>query len=188
MTGSEQNLEHDPITGKRTLPNTDFIKVGTDGIKPEYITANLQAEAIEKHIDLLMTMFYIMTKTPPQAYGIDIAGNMSGESLRKIFMSALAKADDIKQVSLNNAIKGVVKCAMSFNKTPVTSVSVDWGEPIPLDTSEKVKLFNDRVYAGTISAQSAIKELDQLSDEDAETEFKRILSEKSNEIISDPNE
>ena len=188
LAGSEQNLEHNPITNERTFPNTDFIKIGTDGVKPEYITADLQAEAIQKHIDTLMNFFYILTKTPPQAYGIDIAGNMSGESLRKVFMSALSKADDIKQVSLNSAIKNVVKCAMAFNKTPVQEVNIDWGEPIPLDISEKVKTYNDRAYAGTISKVTAISELDNISKEDANKEYSQILSEKKEEAFPDPNE
>lgn len=187
LTGSEQNLEHNPITGERTFPNSDFVKVGTDGVKPEYITADLQSEAIQKHVDMLMNFFYILTKTPPQAYGINISGNMSGESLRKVFMSALAKADDIKQVSLNNAIKNVAKCAMAFNKTPVDDVKVDWGEPIPLDTSEKAKIYNDRAYAETISKTTAIMELDNVSEADAQKEFERINKEKSFDNVPDPN-
>lgn len=186
LAGSEQNLEHNPVTNERYFPNTDFIKVGTDGVKPEYIAADLQADAIEKHITTLMQFFYILTNTPPQAYGLDVSGNLSGESLRKVFMAALAKTDDIKQVSLNSAIKAVVKCAMAFNNTPVEDVSVDWGEPIPLDSSEKAKIYNDRAYAETISKRTAVKELDNLSDGDADLEYSRILEEKAQDNAVGP--
>lgn len=177
LSGSEQNLEFDPLTNERVLPNSDFIKVGTDGVKPEYMTANLQADAIQKHIDILMNFFYILTKTPPQAYGLNIAGNMSGESLRKIFIAALSKVDDIKQVSFTSSIQNVVSCAMAFNLSPVESVNVAWGEPIPSDYSELVSIENSRVSAGTQSKLTTIMTLDNVSEEDARAELERIEDE-----------
>ena len=59
LSGSEQNLEMNPVTNERFFPETDFLKVGTDGIKPEYITADLQADAIQKHLNTLMNYFYM---------------------------------------------------------------------------------------------------------------------------------
>ena len=177
IAGSEQNLEMDPVTSKRVFPDSDFLKVGTDGIKPEYITADLQSEAISKHINTLMNFFYILTKTPPQAYGLDIAGNMSGESLRKIFIAALSKVDDIKQVSFTSTIQNVVKCAMAFNSTPVKEVNVAWGEPIPADYSEMVATENSRVAAGTQSKLTTIMTLDNVSEQDAQKELQRIQQE-----------
>jgi len=178
LAGSEQNLEMNPVTNKRFLPDTDFFKVGTDGVKPEYITADLQADAISKHIDMLMNFFYILTKTPPQAYGLDISGNMSGESLRKIFIAALSKVDDIKQVSFTSVIQNVVECALALNLTPVKSVHVAWGEPIPADYSELVNIENSRVAAGTQSKFTTIMTLDNVSEDDAKAELERIEREK----------
>ncbi len=179
LAGSEQNLEMNPVTNERFLPDTDFFKVGTDGVKPEYITADLQADAISKHIDMLMRFFYILTKTPPQAYGLDISGNMSGESLRKIFIAALSKVDDIKQVSFTSTIQNVVECALALNSTPVKSVHVAWGEPIPADYSELVNIENSRVAAGTQSKLTTIMTLDNVSEDDAKVELERIEAEKS---------
>ena len=62
LSGSEQNLEMNPVTNERIFPDTDFLKVGTDGIKPEYITADLQADAIQKHLDMLMSFFLYIDK------------------------------------------------------------------------------------------------------------------------------
>lgn len=179
LAGSEQNLEHDPVTNERRFPDSDFLKVGSDGVKPEYITANLQADAIDRHISTLLQFFYILTKTPPQAYGIDLSGTMSGESLRKIFIAALAKVDDIKQVSFNSTIKRVVECAMAFNSTPVSNVQVAWGEPLPSDYNEQVEVENSRVAAGTQSRLTTIMTLDKVSKEDAMIELERIESEKA---------
>lgn len=178
LAGSEQNLEHDPVTNERRFPDSDFLKVGSDGVKPEYIIADLQADAIEKHINMLLQFFYILTKTPPQAYGINLSGTMSGESLRKIFIAALAKVDDIKQVSFNSTIKKVVECAMAFNGTPVNNVQVAWGEPLPSDYSEQVEVENSRVSAGTQSKLTTIMTLDKVSKADAMIELERIEQEK----------
>lgn len=188
MAGSEQNLEFDPLTGTRILPDSDFLKVGTDGIRPEYITADLQSEAIQKHIDLLLKFFYILTKTPPQAYGLDISGTMSGESLRKIFIAALAKVDDIKQVSFTSTIQKVVQCAMAFNSTPTSNVNVAWGEPIPSDYSEMVNIENSRVSAGTQSRLTTIMTLDNVSEDDAKAELLRITEENTSPVESVTNE
>lgn len=182
LSGSEQNLEYNPNTNERVLPDSDFIKIGTDGVKPEYLTADLQADAIKKHIDMLMDIFYILTKTPPQAYGLNISGNMSGESLRKIFIAALAKVDDIKQVSFTSVIQKVVECAMAFDYKPVKEVNIAWGEPIPSDYSELVATENSRVSAGTQSKLTTIMVLDKVSEQDAMKELERI--QKENEPMS----
>lgn len=182
LSGSEQNLEMNPITNERYFPDNDFLKIGTDGIKPEYITADLQAEAIQKHVDMLMKFFYILTKTPPQAYGLDISGNMSGESLRKIFIAALAKVDDIKQVSFTSTIQKVVKCAMALNSTPIKTANIAWGEPIPTEYSEMVEIENSRVTAGTQSKLTTIMTLDNVSKEDALVEISRINAEKTSDV------
>lgn len=186
LSGSEQNLELDPVTNERILPNTDFIKIGTDGVKPEYITANLQSDAIQKHIDMLMNFFYILTKTPPQAYGLNISGNMSGESLRKIFLAALSKVDDIKQVSFTSSIQNVVSCAMAFNTTPIEGVNIAWGEPIPSDYSELVATESSRVSSGTQSKLTTIMTLDNVSEEDARVELERIEKEKAPQKEAEP--
>ena len=182
LSGSEQNLEMNPVTNERIFPDSDFLKVGTDGVKPEYITADLQADAIQKHVDMLMKFFYILTKTPPQAYGLDISGNMSGESLRKIFIAALSKVDDIKQVSFTSVIQEVVNCVMAMNSTPVESVNIAWGEPIPSDYSEMVDTENSRVSAGTQSKLTTIMTLDKISEDDARKELERIEEEKAEKM------
>lgn len=179
MTGSNENLEFNPVTGKTEFPNRDFVPVGRDGIKAEYITADLQENAVHQHIEALMKFFYIMTKTPPQAYGMDITNNMSGESLRKIFMSSLTKIDDIKQVSFNVALENLVKCAMALNHTPVEEVKVDWGNPIPEDKSEIIDNSVKRINSGTLSKETAISELDNVSSFDAKIELQKIESEKN---------
>ena len=128
LAGSIENTEINPETGERRFPNSDFITIGHDGTKPEYITADLQSDAIKSHIDTLLQMFYMLSKTPPQAYGLDIDSNMSGESLKQIFTSAMAKVDDIRAVSLNNAIIRTVKCALAFAGRKNVDVEVHWGD------------------------------------------------------------
>lgn len=179
MTGSNENLELNPVTGKVEFPNKDFITVGRDGIKAEYITADLQENAVKEHIENLMKFFYIITKTPPQAYGMDLSAAMSGESLRKIFLMPLAKIDDIKQVSFNNALQNVVKCAMALNATPVNYVKIDWGNPVPEDKSEQIENSSKRISNGTLSKLSAIVELDNVSPADASVELEKIAMEQN---------
>lgn len=126
LAGSIENTELNPLTGERHFPNSDFITMGKDGQRPEYITADLQAGAIRTHIDTLLQFFYILTKTPPQAYGIDIGSNMSGESLKVILSTAMAKVNDIRTVSLNNAVIKTVKCAMAFAGVDDVNVNIEW--------------------------------------------------------------
>ena len=133
LAGSIENTELNPLTGERHFPNSDFITMGKDGQKPEYITADLQSDAIKTHIDTLMQFFYIVTKTPPQAYGIDISANMSGESLEQILSVAIAKVQDIRTVSLTNAIKKVVECTLAFSGLENSGIEIDWN---PQDKKE----------------------------------------------------
>lgn len=184
LAGSVENTELNPVTGERHFPNSDFIAVGSDGTKPEYITVDLQAEAIKAHIETLLQFFYIMTKTPPQAYGVGLTGNMSGESLQKIFMSTIAKIEDIRTVSLNNAIIKVVQCALAFSGYPKVNASIDWGEVIKPDYSEVVKNCNDRVLANTQSKLSAIKLMDNVTDDVAQNELNQIRLEQKEESVT----
>lgn len=177
MTGSNENLEFNPVTGKTEFPNKDFIPVGRDGIKAEYITADLQENAVYQHIETLLKFFHILTKTPPQAYGLDISNNLSGETLRKVFMNSLTKIDDIKQVSFNSAVKNLVKCLMALNHSPVQEVKTDWGNPIPEDKSELIDNTVKRLSSGTLSKQSAICDLDNVSKSDADIELSKIADE-----------
>ncbi len=126
LAGSIENTELNPLTGERHFPNSDFITMGKDGQKPEYITADLQSESIKTHIDTLMQFFYILTKTPPQAYGIDVSANMSGESLKTILASSVAKIKDIRMVSLSNAIEKTVECALAFAGVKNSKVEINW--------------------------------------------------------------
>ena len=126
LAGSIENTELNPLTGERHFPNSDFITMGKDGQRPEYITADLQADAIKNHIDILMQFFYILTKTPPQAYGIDVSSNLSGESLKTIFSAAIAKVNDIRDVSLSNAIVKTVNCALAFSGAKNNNVEIEW--------------------------------------------------------------
>ena len=133
LAGSIENTELNPLTGERRFPNSDFITMGKDGQKPEYITADLQSDAIKTHIDTLLEFFYILSKTPPQAYGLDISSTMSGESLKVIFEASMAKVKDIRMVSLTNAIKKVVQCTLAFYGVNNKNVIVDWN---PKETTE----------------------------------------------------
>ena len=97
--------------------------------------------------------------------------------LRKIFIAALAKVDDIKQVSFTSTIQNVVNCAMALNSTAVKDVQIAWGEPIPTDYSELVDTENQRVKFGTQSKLTTIMTLDKISKEDAQLELERIKNE-----------
>ena len=50
------------------------------------------------------------------------------EVLKQIFVSALAKVDDIRTVSLNNAILKTVRCALAFSGHKNVDVEIVWGE------------------------------------------------------------
>ncbi len=147
LAGSIENTELNPITGERHFPNSDFITMGKDGQKPEYITADLQSEAIRSHIDTLMQFFYILTKTPPQAYGIDVSGNMSGESLKTILSGAIAKVKDIRAVSLTNAVVKTVECALAFSGITNYNVQIEWGGAVCKLTEHDNKQVNS-IIAG----------------------------------------
>ena len=141
LAGSIENTELNPLTGERHFPNSDFITMGKDGQKPEYITADLQTDSIKTHIDTLMQFFYMLTKTPPQAYGIDVSANMSGESLKAILSSAIAKIQDIRLVSLSNAVEKTVECALAFAGAKNSKVKINWDSKPEKQESEKTEVL-----------------------------------------------
>ena len=99
-------------------------------------------------------------------------------------MVSLTKIDDIKQVSFNPALEKVVKCAMALNHTPVDDVNIDWGNPLPEDKSSMIENTVKRISNGILSRQSAICELDNISENDATLELLKIVNEKNINNIS----
>ena len=71
---------------------------------------------------------------------------------------------------------------MALNSTPVKSVNIAWGEPIPADYSELVNTENSRVAAGTQSKLTTIMTLDNVSEEDAMAEMERMELERADKM------
>ena len=157
-------------------------------IVPQYITWNgeLQSsmQALEKELELLMTL----TEIPMVALGGGDSGTSGSSGLSiKFRMSSMLSKVNRKRQYYEKALKRVFKIAQELELavfkdkleyTP-TEVKIHFKDGLPNDEMEQATIYSTRL-AGmpTISQKTALMKLDNLTEEQAETELARMKKEQ----------
>lgn len=157
-------------------------------IVPQYITWNgeLQSsmQALEKELELLMTL----TEIPMVALGSGDSGTSGSSGLSiKFRMSSMLSKVNRKRQYYEKGLKRVFKIAQELELavykdkleyTP-TDVKIHFKDGLPNDEMEQATIYSTRL-AGmpTISQKTALMKLDNLTEEQAETELARMKKEQ----------
>lgn len=196
MYGDENAMEEDPETGETTFRGGGkFFPVSQGGQIPGYIVWDAQLDANWKQLEFLLSQLYILSETSAACFG-DLKQGLaeSGSALRRLMMAALAKTQRIR-LRLDPAIKKAVKlCSQINGGANLTDVPVNifWKEGLPRDEKEDAEIMAIRTGSSggdrTISRRSAIKRLDNLTDEELDQEMERITEDEmaSNPMASPP--
>ena len=112
----------------------------------------------------------------------------SGTALKRMLISPLAKTKRIRN-SVDIALKKAIKLCSQLGGENIVDLSKEkinifWQDGLPNDDLEEANIMNVRTGGkATISQYSAIKRLDNLTDEDAQSELDAIQVEES---VSNP--
>ncbi|WP_235847609.1 phage portal protein [Paenibacillus tuaregi] len=170
-----------------------YIPVGKEDTTPGYLTWDSQLEGAFKELDILLGLVYQMSETPQWLFGTTLANDKGGTgtshtdsgAIKARFMPILAKVNRIR-AHVDKAFRDAIWTAMQLenyaNKDvegferyePVYPV-INWRDGIPQDPKEAAEVANIRTGGKpTQSVADAIKELDGVSDAQAQEMVKRI--------------
>ncbi|AWB46966.1 portal protein [Paenibacillus sp. CAA11] len=170
-----------------------YIPLSKDDPTPGYLTWDSQLDGAFKELDILLGLVYQMSETPQWLFGTTLANDKGGTgtshtdsgAIKARFMPILAKVNRIR-AHVDRAFRDAIWTAMQLenyaNKDvegfepyePIYPV-INWRDGIPQDPKEAAEVAQIRTGGKpTQSVADAIKELDGVSDAQAQEIVKRI--------------
>lgn len=162
--------------------------------EPKYVTWDGQLEACFKELDRLIDMLLMTAEIPPVALGRDNSGTSgaSGLSIKWRMSSLLAKINRKRQY-YEKGLKHILLTAQLLEKANLGKVDYEITLPhivfkdgLPDDELEQAQIAQIRTAGKpTMSQKTAIRLLDGLTDQQAESELDRIRSEELHDTAVD---
>ena len=161
----------------------------------EYITWDAQLQANFTIIEKLINILAVLSEMGSAIFDIEQKTGQaaSGTALRRMMISPLAKVNRTR-MRFDSAIKKAIKLASQLGGENIVDLSKEkinifWNDGLPSDPVEEANIMAIRTgNKSTLSQFSAIQRLDNLSDEDTQTELEAILQdEKDNNPLGNMN-
>lgn len=187
MQGPETALTYNKDTRKYELrAGNYFPRMDEKDAKVEYITWNAQLDASFKQIEKLINILAVISEMGSAIFDFDnkLGTAASGTALRRMLINPLAKTKRVRN-NLDKALKKAIKLCSQLGGEGITDLSKEkinifWKDGLPDDDKEAAEIMNIRTGGkSTLSQYSAIKRLDNLSDEDTQAELDAILDDEN---------
>lgn len=187
MQGPETALQYNKATGRYELKvGNYFPKSSKEDADVSYITWEAQLEASFKQIEKLINILAVISEMGSAIFDFDnkLGTAASGTALKRMMISPLAKVNRVR-MSVDSALKKAIKLCSQLGGENIVDLSKEkinifWNDGLPNDDLEEANIMNIRTGGkATISQYSAIKRLDNLSDEDTQAELEAIQGEES---------
>jgi hypothetical protein len=175
-----------------------YIPVRKDEQTPGYMVWNSQLEGAFKELDYLLGLVYQMSETPQWLFGTTLSQDKGGTgtshtdsgAIKARFMPILSKVKRIRTY-VDRAIRDCLYNAMLLEIyanegvdgfTPYEPIypTITWKDGIPRDEKEMAEVMQIRTGGKpTIDVKSAIKELDDVNDMQAQEIIDRIDADET---------
>jgi exonuclease VII small subunit len=177
--------------GRALLDQFDLIEVEASvmekAVKPEYLTWDMQIEAIKHQIEKLEEYFFMFTETSPASFGLERDGSQV-ESARALKFKAhrtINKVEDLRD-TFGDAIKKLMRIAQKLETGDqgtytykIAQVQLLWPDPIIEDDTQESQDYSLLKQNGLVSVHRTVKDIFNLTDEEAEVERARILEDEA---------
>lgn len=174
LVGTKDMLEFDNATGEYVYNRHKMLTIDSrTGATPSYLTWDGNLASSENMINKMFDLFYMVSGTNPQLYGQDIAGNLSGEAMAKIFVVPIAKTKEMI-LALEETAQKAFECALSLQgvKLPV-DIQFNIGDFNSLE--DIVNRVSQEKSAGIISLRNAVEQVNpRYTAEEVENELAQI--------------
>jgi hypothetical protein len=174
--------------GRVQLEDFDVIEIDPavmeKAVKPEYLTWDMQINAIQHAIDKLEEYFFITTETSPASFGLERDGSQveSARALRFKAHRTVNKVED-RRDEWSDAIRAIFRIAQKMEEAKGTPeyapsrVTIRWPDPIIEDDDAEFQNYGAAKAAGLVSRKRALMDMHDLSPADADAESERILED-----------
>ncbi|MBP1892996.1 hypothetical protein [Paenibacillus lactis] len=179
--------------GGRFVRNADLEVVSYDdktGAVPMYITWDAKTQQSFEHVTRLIKYMLAISKTSPQAAGLEEGKGESGVALLYLWIQSVIKAEAIKD-KFDAAIKAAIrKCmilenAISGQSLQITDPVVEWGELLPKANSEKDTEEIEKYAGGVQSLETTVRRMHpDWSEEAIMAEIQKIQDEQTADSMS----
>ncbi|MCM3205622.1 phage portal protein [Paenibacillus illinoisensis] len=170
-----------------------YIPLEKDDVVPGYMTWNSQLDGAFKELELLLGLIYQMAETPQWLFGTTITSDSGGTgtshtdgaAIKARFMPILKKVERIR-THVDRAVRNALWKAMlleniankgvpTFEPYDEVYPTIGWRDGIPRNEKEAAEVASIRTGAKpTWSVTDAIKDLDGVTDAEAEETIRRI--------------
>jgi hypothetical protein len=174
--------------GGRFVRNADLEVVSYDeksGAVPMYITWDAKTQQSFEHVTRLIKYMLAISKTSPQAAGLEDGKGDSGVALLYLWIQSVIKAEAIKD-KFDAAIKDAVrKCmilenAIGNQNLKISDPVVEWGELLPKADSEKDTEEIEKYAGGVQSLETTVRRMHpDWSEEAIMAEIQKIHDEQT---------
>lgn len=162
-----------------------FVLDDDTGTVPQYITWDQNVASITAELDRLETMLYTVSETSAAAFGQTRAGaSESGTSLKLQMKSERAKAARLR-TQLDPAAKEAIRLAFALIGEKMKP-RIGWKDGLPEDDKERAAIEAQKRQAGLTSLVSALQRLEDIDEEQALEEIKRIRAEAVSQAEDEP--
>lgn len=175
-----------------------YIPLDKDDAKPGYMTWDSQLEGAFKELDVLLGLVYQMAETPQWLFGTTLAADKGGTgtshtdagAIKARFMPILSKVKRIR-AHVDRAIRNALWKAQLLENAANVGVEgftayvpvypvINWRDGLPVDPKEAAEVAQIRTgNKPTQSVKDAIRELDGISDAEAEAALERISADET---------
>jgi hypothetical protein len=179
--------------GSRFVRNADLEVVSYDenkGAIPQYITWDAKTQQSFEHVTRLIKYMLAISKTSPQAAGLEDGRGDSGVALLYLWIQSVIKAEAIKD-KFDAAIKDAIrKCmilenAIGGTQYEVKAPVIEWGDMLPKADSEKDTEEIAKYEGGVQSLETTVRRMHpDWSEEAIEAEIQKIQDEKAADTLN----
>lgn len=189
-TVSNQNMRD---YGGRFVRNADLEVVSFDektGAVPQYITWDAKTQQSFEHVTRLIKYMLAISKTSPQAAGLEEGKGDSGVALLYLWIQSVIKAESIKD-KFDAAIKAAVRKCMILESAiggaslKIANPVVEWGELLPKADSEKDTEEIEKYAGGVQSLETTVRRIHPDWSEPAiQAEIQKIQDEQAADSLN----
>jgi hypothetical protein len=184
--------------GRTLLEHFDVIEVESSilekAVRPEYLTWDMQIAAVKHEIEKLEEYFFIFTETSPASFGLERDGSQveSARALRFKAHRTINKVEDLRD-PFGDAVRKLLRIAQKLEtgkqggySYKVVPVKLEWPDPIIEDDTQEATDYALLRQNQLASVHRAVKDLYDLTDDEAEVERERILADEAafNEAVA----
>jgi hypothetical protein len=154
-------------------------------VKPEYLTWDMKIEGIKHEIEKLEEYFFMFTETSPASFGLERDGSQveSARALRFKAHRTINKVEDLRD-PFGDGVKRLMRIAQKLETSKgghsykLAQVQLEWPDPIIEDDTQEATDYSMLRQNQLVSLHRAVKDLFDLSDEEARVEVARILQDE----------